>query len=120
MPITISKRLKLTAQLTRGLFLTDPNRSPWGRVWQLFSRFTWELPQTLVGWLYSVGRALAGQIDRVDTLGGITFATKSSCAYLMGVSLGTFVDLANMSSAIPPIADASAGSISPSSGCPAC
>lgn len=93
MPITLSKRLKITAQLTRGLFLTDLNRSPWGRVWQLFSRFTWELPQTLVGWLYSVGRALAGQIDRVDTLGGITFATKSSCAYLMGVSLGTFVDL---------------------------
>ena len=139
MPITISKRLKIAAQLTRGLFLTDPNRSPWSRVWQLFSRFTWELPQTLVGWLYSVGRALAGQIDRVDTLGGITFATKSSCAYLMGVSLGTFVDLwtgygcvakgralssptqfANMSLAIPPIADASAGSISLSSGCPAC
>ena len=93
MPITISKRLKTAAQLTRGLFLTDPNRSPWGRVWQLFSRFTWELPQTLMGWLYSVGRALTGQIDRVDTLGGITFATKSSCAYLMGVSLGTFVDL---------------------------
>lgn len=93
MPITISKRLKTAAQLTRGLFLTDPNRSPWGRVWQLLSRFTWELPQTLMGWLYSVGRALVGQIDRVDTLGGITFATKSSCAYLMGVSLGTFVDL---------------------------
>lgn len=93
MPITISKRLRLTAQLTRGLFLTDAHRSPWGRVWQLFSRFTWELPQTLVGWLYSMGRASTGQIDRVETLGGITFATKSGCEYGMGVSLGTFVDL---------------------------
>ena len=86
-------RLHISAQLTRGLFLTDSHRSTWGRVWQLISRFTWELPQTLVGWLYSVSRALAGQVDRVDTLGGITFATKSDCRFVMGVSLGTFVDL---------------------------
>ena len=81
MQVTFSNRFSFVAQLTQGLFLTDNNRSPWGRVWQLFSRYTWELPQTLVGWLYSVGRALAGQVDRVDTLGG------------MGVSLRTFVDL---------------------------
>ena len=93
MQITFSNRFRFVAQLTRGLFLTDPKRSATGRVWQLVSRFTWELPQTLVGWLYSVGRALAGQVDRVDTLGGITFATKLGCGYSMGVSLGTFVDL---------------------------
>ena len=93
MQVTFSNRFSFVAQLTQGLFLTDNNRSPWGRVWQLFSRYTWELPQTLVGWLYSVGRALAGQVDRVDTLGGITFATKLGCGYSMGVSLGTFVDL---------------------------
>ena len=34
-----------------------------------------------------------GQVDRVDTLGGITFATKLGYGYSMGVSLGTFVDL---------------------------
>ena len=93
MSITLSFRFKTAAQITRGLFLTDTNRSTWGRVWQLFSRFTWELPQTLVGWLYSVGRAFTGQIDRVETLGGITFATKSRCNFGMGVSLGSFVDL---------------------------
>lgn len=86
-------RLKLAAQLTKGLFLTDSRRSLLGRFWQLFSRFTWELPQTLVGWVYSVIRALAGKVDRVDTLGGITFATKKGFYYGMGVSLGTFVDL---------------------------
>lgn len=89
----MAKRLHLVLHLTRGLFLTDKNRSGWGRVWQLFSRFTWELPQTLVGWAYSVGRALAGQVDRIDTLGGITFVTRSGWSYGMGVSLGTFVDL---------------------------
>lgn len=73
--------------------MTDTQRTVLGRVWQLFSRFTWELPQTLVGWLYSAGRALAGKVDRVETFGGITFATKLGCSYGMGVSLGTFVDL---------------------------
>ena len=93
MSTSLFTRFQTTAQLTRGLFLTDAKRTFMGRVWQLFSRFTWELPQTLVGWLYSVGRALAGQVDRIDTLGGITFATKTGCSYGMGVSLGTFVDL---------------------------
>ena len=77
----------------RGLFLTDEKRSFLGRVWQLLSRFTWELPQTLVGWLYTMFRAFFGQVDRVDTLGGITFATKSTEVRCMGVSLGSFVDL---------------------------
>ena len=86
-------RFRLAVQITRGLFLTDKKRTFMGRVWQLLSRFTWELPQTFAGWLYSVGRALAGQVDRVDTLGGITFATKLGCNYGMGVSLGSFVDL---------------------------
>ena len=86
-------RLRLTAQLTRGLFLTDPNRSTIGRVWQLFSRFIWELPQTLVGWLFTLFRACAGQVDRVDVLGGITFVTGKARSFGGGVSLGTFVDL---------------------------
>lgn len=81
------------AKIIQGLFLTDPKRKVGGRVWQLFSRFTWELPQTLVGWLFTLGRALVGQVDRVDTLGGITFATKSKGAGCKGVSLGTFIDI---------------------------
>ena len=81
------------AKILLGLFRTDPKRSFWGRAWQLLSRFTWELPQTLAGWLYTLGRALIGQVDRVDTLGGITFATKVKGTGCMGVSLGTFVDL---------------------------
>lgn len=93
MSTTLQNRIKTAAQITRGLFLTDTQRTVLGRVWQLFSRFTWELPQTLVGWLYTTGRALVGKVDRIETFGGITFATKSGRKYGMGVSLGTFVDL---------------------------
>lgn len=92
--LSFSHRIRTVSQVCRGLFLTDPKRSFMGRVWQLFSRFTWEIPQTLVGWLYTMGRALFGQVDRVDSLGGITFATKETGRTgCMGVSLGTFVDL---------------------------
>ena len=93
MSSSLFHRIQLVTQITRGLFLTDAKRLPFGRVWQLFSRFTWELPQTLVGWLYTLFRALAGQVDRVDTFGGVTFATKKDYKYGLGVSLGTFVDL---------------------------
>ena len=88
-----SKRLRFAAKITRGLFLTDKKRSIGGRIWQLFSRFTWELPQTLVGWLYSANRALFGQVNQVVSFGGITFAVKNDLSYSMGVSLGTFVDI---------------------------
>ena len=90
---SFSYRCRTVAMVCRGLFLTDHKRSALGRVWQLFSRFTWELPQTLVGWSYTLVRAIIGQVDRVDTLGGITFATKFVASGCMGVSLGTFVDL---------------------------
>ena len=89
----LSRYFRNAGKICVGLFLTDPKRSFWGRVWQLFSRFTWELPQTLTGWLYTLGRSLVGQVDRVDTLGGITFATKVKGEGCMGVSLGSFVDL---------------------------
>ncbi len=93
MAYSFSNSICNVAKVCRGLFLTDPNRSPWGRVWQLFSRFTWELPQTLVGWLFTTFRALFGQVDRVDALGGITFAIKTRGDNYMGVSIGSFVEL---------------------------
>lgn len=85
--------LSASLYITQGLFHTDPKRTAWGRVWQLVSRFTWELPQTLLGWLFSLARALAGRVERVDVLGGITFASGRACLFGGGVSLGTFVNL---------------------------
>ena len=93
MPSSLSQRIRFVAKITGGLFLTDAKRSVSIRVWQLLLRFTWELPQTIVGWAYSVMRAVVGQVDRVDTFGGITFATKMGYKYGMGVSLGAFIDL---------------------------
>lgn len=90
---SMTNRIRLSIQITRGLFLTDQKRKVWGQVWQLLSRFTWELPQTIVGWFFTVFCALAGRVDRVDVLGGITFASGRVHSFGGGVSLGTFVDL---------------------------
>ncbi len=61
-----------------GLFKTDPNKSFWGQTWELFSQFTWQLPQTIVGNGYSHTRNVWGAVDRVDYLGGATFATNEN------------------------------------------
>jgi hypothetical protein len=37
------------AKIWGGLFATDPNKSFGGKVWEIASRFTWQLPQTLGG-----------------------------------------------------------------------
>lgn len=80
-------------KITLGLFLTDHGRSVAGRVWQLLSRFTWEFPQTFVGWLFTFLRALVGKTELVKTFGGITYAIGPSKDYGKGVSLGTFIDV---------------------------
>ena len=59
----------------------------------MFSRFTWELPQTLVGWLFSVSRAMSGRVEKVDVFGGITFVSGRAQGFGGGVSLGSFIDL---------------------------
>jgi len=44
------KRSGNDAKLWGGLFVTDPNKSTGGQLWEVFSRFTWQLPQTIGGW----------------------------------------------------------------------
>lgn len=81
------------AQIDKGLFKTDPNRNFWGRTWQLVSRFTWELPQTLVGNVWSDIRNITGKVDRVDYYGGATFVTNENSSKGDGVSLGSYINI---------------------------
>jgi RHS repeat-associated protein len=43
-------RAGMDAKIWGGLFVTDPNKTFGGQVWEVFSRFTWQLPQTIGGW----------------------------------------------------------------------
>jgi hypothetical protein len=55
-----------------GLFKTDPNKSTGGRIWEFISRFTWQLPQTLLGNLFMTGANIGYQVENVTYNYGVT------------------------------------------------
>ena len=62
---------------------------------QAVTRFTWELPQLFLGYMIAQLRVLCGNVDRVDTLGGVTYVTcchRKDHAYT-GMSMGCFVQM---------------------------
>ena len=66
----------------------------WGGVRQGVSRFTWERVQTEVGYTYTQFRhAFGSSIDRVDYLGGVTFATNENSKYRQGVTIGNYCNI---------------------------
>lgn len=63
------------AKIWGGLFVTDPNKSFGGRVWELISRFTWQLPQTTGGFYTSHAHntyGFWGGVESVDYAYGAT------------------------------------------------
>ncbi|MDR1543945.1 MAG: RHS repeat-associated core domain-containing protein [Prevotellaceae bacterium] len=75
-----------------GNFYMDENN--WfGGVAQGFLRHTWEMPQSLVGHGYTQIRNIGGNVDRVDYLGGATFATNENSDKRNGVSIGNYINI---------------------------
>jgi len=77
-------------KIDKGLYITDPNRSDLGRVLQFISRFTWELPQTIVGHTTSHIVNILGNVRSVSYYGGAT-AVEMRRSWWIGVSLGSFI-----------------------------
>ncbi|GHV69850.1 hypothetical protein FACS1894199_19040 [Bacteroidia bacterium] len=69
-----------------GNFYLDENRFGGGIV-QGFLRHTWEMPQSLIGQGYTQVRNIAGNVDRVDYLGGATIGIFGQ-ANLLNLLLG--------------------------------
>jgi len=72
-----------------GLLAFDSRKSFWGKTWELASRFTWQLPQTMVGIGYAKLSNCLWQIDEVNYWGGATIASgnnwgKASAAITIG------------------------------------
>ena len=86
-------------KITGGLFATDKNKSFNGKVGQIVSRFTTELPQTVLGLVSSYGANLFGKMLDVNYKAG---ATVSKMRGLFGAfTLGSFVIGDRMISASP-------------------
>lgn len=80
-------------KILMGKAYTDENRGFLGGLWQGISRFTWEGLQTWTGYNYTQIRNTAGRVDRVDYLGGATFATNENAGYRDGISLGNYINI---------------------------
>lgn len=83
----------MSFKIDMGMFHTDSNRDFWDRVWQFVSRFTWESPQSTLGFLYSNFRNLNEDVDRVEYFGGATFVINENSSKRNGVSLGNNINI---------------------------
>ena len=84
-----------------GGFKTDPNRTIAGKGLQLLSRWTWELPQTLLGKGASHIRNMTGNVDDVSYYGGATLVNKNDpSSEEWGFTLGPYIN-SNMMKADP-------------------
>jgi len=63
---------KLGWQIDMGLFHTDPNKDAWGQIWEVISRVTWQLPQTVVGDLFVSYMNASEKVNRVTYGYGMT------------------------------------------------
>lgn len=75
-----------------GNFYLDENKPFWGQVGEGILRHTWQAPQQAIGYFWSSARNTAGAIDRVDYLGGATFATREYSDG-SGISFGSFLNI---------------------------
>jgi len=75
--------------ITQGLFATDPNKTFGGQVWEIFSRFTWQAPQTTGGWLTSQWYNSSGKVNWVKYKYGATVVQTQ--ADLVGVTQGSYI-----------------------------
>ena len=85
-------RVRNAWRINNGLFVTDKNKNFLGRIWEFTSRNSWEVLQTIAGYAYTQGRNIGGNVDRVDYLGGATFATRENHSGA-SVSLGNYINI---------------------------
>ena len=59
-------------KMSIGFYTLDTNKSSWEQAWQLFSRFTWESPQSFLGGTVNQIHNLFGGVKNVDYCCGAT------------------------------------------------
>ncbi len=64
-----------------------------GNSYQIMSRFTKELPQTLLGYFWSNHRLLWGNVDEVKYYKGATYVINGDSKKNNGVTLGSFINM---------------------------
>ena len=87
-----NKRAGNDAKIWGGLFASDPNKSFGGRVWETISRFTWQLPQTGLGFLWNQLNNSVGRVEDVEYFHGATYVVGAARGG-RAVTLGSYVSI---------------------------
>ena len=90
---TAWKAVKNEARMYAGLFIADKNKNFWGKLGQVLSRWTWELPQTIFGLAYSKGRNWAGKVDAVHHYRGATYVINEYGGKHDGITFGSYINI---------------------------
>ena len=88
-----NKRAWNDIKISVGLLLPDDNKNFWGRSWEVFSRFTWQAPQTAIGWTVAETCntwGLAGGVESVNYKYGAT-VTRTNNGGWGAVTLGNYI-----------------------------
>ena len=91
--MAMARNRRLAWQVFCGRYRFAPHFSH--GVTQAITRFTWELPQLSLSYMIAQVRVLCGNVDRVDSLEGVTYVTcchRKEHAYT-GMSLGCYVQM---------------------------
>ncbi len=83
-------------RIDKGLLITDPNKTTGGRMLELLSRFTWQLPQTVIGNVYShTTNVFYNRVNSVEYYGGATILDVDNLIWdfdqAIGVTLGNYI-----------------------------
>jgi RHS repeat-associated protein len=79
-----------SAKIWGGLGTTDKHKSFFGKVGQLLSRFTWELPNTLVGFTFAHASNSIWNVNSVEYYGGAT-ALNVGYKEWGGITVGSYI-----------------------------
>ena len=74
-------------------FIPNKKRGFFYALFYLILRHTWEIPQTLLGYLISQIRNIFWQVERVEVFNGVAFCIKYNQNHNSGVSLGSFINV---------------------------
>jgi RHS repeat-associated protein len=87
-----NRRAKIDLQLTKGLFVTNDKKTFGGRILELGSRFTYQLPQTLLGYgIATTSNTQMGKIDRVQYFDGATVIRDGKSEPFGAFTIGSFI-----------------------------
>ena len=91
---TAWKAVKNEARMYAGLFAFDKNKNFFANLGMFVSRFTLELPQTLLGLGYSKIQNVVGNVDYVEHYRGATFVIREhSGEGFRGITLGNYINI---------------------------